>query len=71
MARHSLENPLQIMPEHAGWFGVGLGSSVSKACDAFLASRGKQTYSMRDAVRLAAEKGKKRKEKRKRGRIDE
>jgi hypothetical protein len=64
MARYSLENPLQIMPEHAGWFGVGLGASVSKACDAFWVSRGKRSYSMRDAVHRAMERGKARKARR-------
>lgn len=62
MARHSRDNPYQIMPEHCGFASEGLSKSVSRACDDFFRRRG--TFlagGMRRLVNAAAAKGKSRK----------
>ena len=69
MARtYSLENPMQIVPEHAGSSMKNLSSSVAHACNRFFREHGMATPGLREVIHKGATEGEARKKRRKRAR---
>ena len=57
----SLENPLQIMPEHAPGCRKGTAKMVHDACAKWLRERGERPMGMREMVHEGVKEGERRK----------